>query len=97
MDGLGLYEVREGRLLAQFGKAVGDATRGTSGRGDEANLGGRKFAGGDGVLEQRIERVGLTGTRTTGQDHERTLGETLQGVGLLWIQTIGRGDILGGG
>ncbi len=62
MDGLGLDEIREGRLLAQFGESVGDTTRGTAGRGDETNLGGREFAGFDGVLEERIESVSLTGT-----------------------------------
>ena len=97
MDGLGLDEISEVRLLAQFGEAIGDPAGGAAGRGDETNLRGCEFPGLDGILEERIQRVGLTRTRAAGENHERALSETLQGVGLLWIQTIGRSNVLGRG
>ena len=73
----GLDEIREGRLLAQFGKAVGDSAGSAARRRDESNLGGGEFTRLDGILEERIERIGLTGTGTTGKNHERSLGEAL--------------------
>ena len=97
MDGLGLDEISEVRLLAQFGQAIGDPAGGATGRGDEANLRGRELPGLDGILEERVQRIGLTGAGAAGENHERPLSETLQGVGLLLVQLIRFRDVLGRG